>query len=720
MKLYHITLVGGILLLLAGLTVGVWAQEPPTNPVGEPPVFLSEYYDAWVTSPHADFTSAAFTNWDEDGSIPERCATCHSTTGYLDYLGADGTEARVVDAPAALGTVVNCDACHNPTAASLTTVMFPSGIEVTDLSDSTRCMVCHQGRASTVSVNTAIENAGLTEDVDTVNAELGFINIHYNPAAASLYGAEVMGGYQYAGKSYQPRFEHVEGYQTCNDCHNPHTTELKLDECTTCHVDVETEEDLPWIRMQGSMMDYDGDGDDFEGIAGEIETLQEMLYEAIQLYANVVVGTPIAYESHSHPYFFIDTDGSGEAEEEEAIGDNRYNAFTARLLQAAYNYQVSMKDPGNYAHNAKYHIELLYDSIESLNEALGDDSIDLTFAVRNDAGHFDATAEAFRHWDEDGEVPGNCAKCHTGSGLPTFLKNNTNIAVTPSNSLSCSTCHDSVVDFTLYTVDQVTMPSGARISFGEGDENNVCLNCHQGRESTVSVNNAINRAAVGDDEVTDALTFRNVHYFAAGASLFGTEAKGAYEFADKEYNGRFLHGEDMETCTSCHNTHSLKLDIETCEECHEDVRDYEDIYLIRFDGEDVEPVDYDGDGDVEEPVYDELAAYEEALWNAIYTYTAETVGTPIAYDAHAYPYWFIDSNGNGTTDPDEANYGNQYVTWTPNLLRAAYNYQFAQKDPGKFAHNADYMLQVLYDSIEAVGGADAVAGLNRAPVTVSE
>jgi hypothetical protein len=264
------------------------------------------------------------------------------------------------------------------------------------------------------------------------------------------------------------------------------------------------------------------------------------------------------------------------------------------------------------------------------------------------------------------------------------------------------------------------MPSGARISFGEGDENNVCLNCHQGRESTVSVNNAINRAAVGDDEATDALTFRNVHYFAAGASLFGTEAKGAYEFADKEYNGRFLHGEDMETCTSCHNTHSLKLDIETCEECHEDVRDYEDIYLIRFDGEDVEPVDYDGDGDVEEPVFDELAAYEEALWNAIYTYTAETVGTPIAYDSHAYPYWFIDSNGNGTTDPDEANYGNQYVTWTPNLLRAAYNFQFAQKDPGKFAHNADYMLQVLYDSIEAVGGADAVAGLNRAPVTVSE
>ena len=34
-----------------------------------------------------------------------------------------------------------------------------------------------------------------------------------------------------------------------------------------------------------------------------------------------------------------------------------------RLLQAAYNFQVTLKDPGGYAHNGKYHIELLYDSI---------------------------------------------------------------------------------------------------------------------------------------------------------------------------------------------------------------------------------------------------------------------------------------------------------------------------------------------------------------------
>jgi hypothetical protein len=37
-------------------------------------------------------------------------------------------------------------------------------------------------------------------------------------------------------------------------------------------------------------------------------------------------------------------------------------------------------------------------------------------------------------------------------------------------------------------------------------------------------------------------------------------------------------------------------------------------------------------------------------------------------------------------------------------MKAAYNYQYYQKDPGAFAHNAKYVMQVLYDSIEAVGG----------------
>lgn len=710
MRKYHWLAVVGTLFLTMGFALLVSAQDAPAEPLEDPP-YLAEYYFAWVESPHADRTAEAFVHWDSEGEIPERCAKCHSEGGYLDFLGADGSEAGVVNAPAPLGSVVSCDTCHNPAAVSLTTVVFPSGAEITDDGGSARCMQCHQGRASSDTITAKLTELNIT-DPNVVNEELSFINIHYYAAAATLYGSEARGGYQYEGQVYQMKNEHVPGYATCASCHNPHTLELNVAECASCHEDVETVEDLRFIRMQGSTVDYDGDGDENEGIAEEIETLQEMLYEAIQIYASDVVGTGIVYDAATYPYFLVDTNGNGEADADELNGENGYKTFTANLLEAAYNYQVTVKDPGGYAHNPQYQIQILFDSISALNAAIGD-QVDMSTAHRNDPGHFNVTAEAFRHWDAEGEVPGSCARCHTDGGLEVYLKNGVNIAAEPSNSLTCSTCHDSVSEFTLRVDDEVAFPSGDVVTFGEGEADNLCLNCHQGRESTVSVNNAINRAGVGDDEVAEGLTFRNIHYFAAGASLFGGDVRGAYQFEGKEYLGRNMHdGEEIQSCTDCHQPHSGAIDLNTCEDCHEDVAEVEDLELIR-QTEDVTLVDYDGDGDDSEPIKAEIESFQTALYAAIQAYATETVGTGIVYDSHSHPYWFIDTNGNGTADPEEVNGDNRFASWTPNLLRAAFNYQFAAKDPGAFAHNPRYIMQVLFDSIEAVGGADAVSGFTR-------
>ena len=43
-----------------------------------------------------------------------------------------------------------------------------------------------------------------------------------------------------------------------------------------------------------------------------------------------------------------------------------YNAWTPRLLRAAYNYQYSVKDPGAFAHNPLYVMQFLYDSIKDV------------------------------------------------------------------------------------------------------------------------------------------------------------------------------------------------------------------------------------------------------------------------------------------------------------------------------------------------------------------
>ena len=111
--------------------------------------------------------------------------------------------------------------------------------------------------------------------------------------------------------------------------------------------------------------------------------------------------------------------------------------------------------------------------------------------------------------------------------------------------------------------------------------------------------------------------------------------------------------------------------------------------------------DYDGDGDDEEGIYYEVQDMLAALQAAMLTYSSETVGTAIGYNPGRYPYFFVDANGDGELSADEAD---AYSTWTPRLLRAAYNFQYVSKDPGGFVHNGPYVMQVLYDSIEDLGG----------------
>jgi hypothetical protein len=646
-------------LWLSSTLPGVANAQEPEQEVEVP--FLEE----WMGSGHNDAEAEAFVHWDEDDPavVGVACAKCHSTPGYLDFLGADGSEAGVVDADAPIGTTVECVACHNGVTITKDSVVMPSGLEITGLGDESRCMECHQGRHSTISVTEAISQAGVTDD-DTVSEDLGFSNIHYYPAAATKYGTLAKGGFEYDGKSYDGNFAHVEGFDTCIGCHSPHTLELKVEACSECHTEVTDVEGLKDVRMAGSLVDYDGDGDMEEGVYYELEGLREILYQAIQGYAAEVAGTPIVYDSGSYPYWFT--------EDEEG-----YNAWTARLAKAAYNYQMATKDPGAYAHGGKYITQLLYDSIEDMDPAL------VEGLQRIDHGHFAGSEEAFRHWDEDGEVPASCSKCHSAGGLPTFLKDGATVSEPLPNGFQCATCHDDVATFTRYPVDEVEFPSGAVLSFGEGVDSNLCLQCHQGRVSGVSVNERI--GDLDDDEVSDTLGFLNVHYFAAGASLFGSEANGAYQFDGKEYVGQNAHVPGFAVCADCHGAHTLEVKVEECGACHTGVASAEDLEAIRMS-----TVDYDGDGDADEGMAGEVETMREALYEAMQEYAAEVVGTGIVYNAASYPYWFTE---------DEERYG----TWTPRLLRAAYNYQYATKDPGVYAHNGKYITQALYDTLEDMG-----------------
>ncbi len=694
-------------LLLCALAYTAFAAGPEPAELPKIP-----FLEAWTASGHADKEAEAFAHWNNEtpAEVPVACAKCHSEGGFLDFLGVDGSASGAVDKPAPIGTAVTCVACHNQATIAMNSVVMPSGVELAGLRGEARCMQCHQGRASTSTVNASIEKAGLTDN-DTVSADLGFTNIHYFAAAATMYGTQAQGGYQYDGKSYDAKFAHVLGYDSCTDCHSPHSLEIKLDDCKICHTDLTKTEDLRKIRTKGSTMDYDGDGKTDEGMYYEIQGLRDMLYGAMKAYAKQVSKIGITYDPVTHPYFFIDINANGRTDPDEAKPDNKFNAWTGRLAKAAYNYQTSLKDPGAYAHGGKYIIELLYDSIDDLNQALTQ-PVNLSKAHRVDAGHFAGSEEAFRHWDAEGTVPGDCTKCHTGVGLPFFLKEGVSISQPPSNGLLCSTCHDAMPAFTLYNVESVKFPSGASLTSGDAGSN-LCLNCHQGRQSTVGVNAAVD--GLEEDAVSDRLSFLNVHYLAAGATRFGTEAKGAYEYAGKEYNGLFLHTPTHSTCTSCHGAHNLEVKATECGNCHPKVNAVEDIIIINMTN-----LDFDGDGNADEGIAREVGTAHEKLLKAIQDYASSVAGSPIAYDSHVYPYFFIDTNKNGKADTDEAQFPNRYNAWTPRLLKAAYNYQYVAKDPGAAVHNGKYIFQVLYDSLENLGEKASVDMANMVRPKVPE
>ena len=660
---------------------------PEAEPCPEAEAVVPDIEAAWAGSGHADSEAEAFRHWDEDDPavVSTRCGKCHSSGGYEEFVT---TGEVTTEFPALENMGVQCVACHNDATAVKDSVVMPSGIVLTGLGDESRCMECHQGRESMVSVDNRIaEAAGIENaadaDPDMAYEGLGFANIHYYAAAATKYGTLAKGGYEYAGMTYDGNFAHVEEFDTCIECHSPHTLEVQVEECGVCHGEGEPQD----FRMYGSAVDFDGDGDLEEGIANEIIGLQDVLYAELQ-------NNDMVYDAHTYPYFF---DEAGEG----------FAAWTPRLLKAAYNYQVSQKDPGGFAHGGKYIIQLLYDSIADLGG-------DVTALSRDDHGHFQGSAEAFRHWDEDGEVSASCSKCHSADGLPLLAKEGVTISQEISNGFQCETCHGGAEWPARYAFTSVTFPSGATVTPAEGDESSLCMQCHQGRESGADVDEAVKdaledyakareeaeaayqEAKAAGEEVEElpeesepehtalvSTRFLNVHYFAAGATRYGTEAGAGYEYAGKEYVGLFPHVPGFDTCVTCHDAHALEVQTDSCFTCHVGLDNVHDIRIST--------ADFDGDGDASEGIYNEVDTMKVVLYDAIVAYSLNTeTSNEVAYQS-GYPYWVAANDGDD-------------LVWTPTLLQAAYNYQYVLKDPGGFAHNGAYILQLLYDSIEAVGG----------------
>jgi hypothetical protein len=327
----------------------------------------------WAISGHAAAAGEPFRHWDADyepdgytpTGVEADCVRCHSTPGFVQLVGGDATTSTMPT------TTVDCWSCHNDfnlvanaetryddlTAnPELASVEFPSGDSVSLGNASNICMTCHQGRSSKVQVDNLGPNTAVQTPTDYPSYD--FINIHYYAAAASFFGTDVQGGYEYAGQTYRGKNTFV-GLHTsdgrtlvdCIGCHlnasedanskKRHTFLPQVEDCNACHSGQEFSE------LSGSP------NDNFI----EINILLGDLYEAIQDYAvnGLPQASPVYYDGAAYPYWFKDN-GQG------SNYGNRYRDFDFDMLTAAYNYQVALKDPGGYIHNGAYIEQLLFDS----------------------------------------------------------------------------------------------------------------------------------------------------------------------------------------------------------------------------------------------------------------------------------------------------------------------------------------------------------------------
>ncbi len=358
------------LVFLAALLVWVGFMTKQANQVKASNI--GEITTKWEGSGHADSESEAFTHWNEDdpAEVPAYCARCHSTSGFRDFVGADGSAPSTVDAPGRINDPINCTACHNQAVHALDQATFQSGASMAGTGMNSSCMSCHGGMGSGAAVAKTIDGLPLDEAMP----DQTMMNNHYQAAASVNAGADGGDGYEYEGKTYVGKFRHAPTADTCLACHDPHSTHIRKAQngetslCTTCHSTVESYQDYKTVSM--SKTDFDGDGT-VEAIYDEIEGVKAILHDAINKYtAATGSGDAWGYYS-SYPYAFIDTNKDGILSEDEATYPNMFKNFTPRSLRAAYNFMYVQKEPGAYVHNAKYVLQLMYDSIEDLSEISG-------------------------------------------------------------------------------------------------------------------------------------------------------------------------------------------------------------------------------------------------------------------------------------------------------------------------------------------------------------
>ncbi|MBZ0268547.1 hypothetical protein K8I85_10360, partial [bacterium] len=246
------------LLVLAAVAVLVWAQgcdrtiELVEPSGGSQPLSCAECHDA------SDLITGKETQWAESlhgtgeayvRSSSASCAGCHSGSAFTEMI-AMGLDPGSVEAGDPDPTRQDCRACHmihatytdadfglittDPVALyAVTGVTYDGG-------SGNLCTNCHQPRR-----DDPVAEGGVISGIST------HWGPHHGPQSAMLLG--VSG----AGVADMPSGHYGAVANTCVDCHMgdgaDHTFEPAVDNCLSCHPDIEDYDDFDYKNVQTDM-----------------------------------------------------------------------------------------------------------------------------------------------------------------------------------------------------------------------------------------------------------------------------------------------------------------------------------------------------------------------------------------------------------------------------------------------------------------------------------
>lgn len=306
------------------------------------------------------------------------CQRCHTNEGFIDYIATGMVDDKAfIKYPSQPG----CFTCHDPHVngdMSLRTekpVKLANGATF-DIGDGNLCANCHQTRLPVKDLVKATP----------ANKVSGHWGGHHGPQSDMLIGNN---GYEFPGKKYYSSVHSTLVKDGCIECHMAtpngrfayqpdmsghsfeivghvhHQPKLNTAGCLgNCHskvkqVDVKNE-DTPhegfWWHQSEAIFDIEAKAD-FDN-DGKIEPLQAEIEGILNLFVNNK-GTGVLQKGDLPLY---KKDGTWNWTRSEKMRSEKE-------LAAVYNYKLVAEDRSRGIHNAPYTIQILYDSLQSLDSS---------------------------------------------------------------------------------------------------------------------------------------------------------------------------------------------------------------------------------------------------------------------------------------------------------------------------------------------------------------